>query len=98
MLNYYYTEKLFGVKGARVTKIDSNNKKIHLHFKLECKTHNCLNCHQQTDTIHDYRIQVFKYAPVLGLDTFFHYRKNSTTLAGNISSVAAICFLSEVNI
>lgn len=75
MLNEHYIEKLIGFKDAHITKIDSNNKEIHIYFELERKIHNCPHCHQQTDTVHDYRIQVFKDAPAFGLNTFFHYRK-----------------------
>ena len=77
MLSEHCTEKLLGYKGANFTSIDSNNKEIHIYFELERKIHNYPHRHQQTDTVHDYRTQVFKDAPLLGLNTFFHCRKRS---------------------
>jgi len=75
MLNTNYTEKLFGFKGAQTTRIESDEESIHIYFELERKMHNCPHCQQQTDKVHDYRVQVFKGAPVSGKKTYFHYRK-----------------------
>lgn len=75
MLNEYYTEKLLGMKDVIVTNIETNDTDLCIHFELKKQLHNCPQCHQQTDSVHDYRIQVFKDAPILGHNSLFHYRK-----------------------
>lgn len=75
MLTNDYTETLFGFKDMRVIKVESFANQKHIHFELERKAHNCPRCQQRTDAVHDYRMQVFKDAPILEGHTFFHYRK-----------------------
>lgn len=75
MLNEYYTEKLLGMKDIIITNIETEENELSIFFELHRKVHNCPHCQQQTDSVHDYRIQVFKDVPILGQNTKFHYRK-----------------------
>lgn len=75
MLTNDYIPLLLGIKGIVISDISSNDTQIHITFSLERKTHNCPSCHQQTSSIHDYRLQTFKDAPVFGLHSVFHYHK-----------------------
>mgnify|MGYP000856146540 CR=1 FL=1 len=76
MLNSNYIENLFGIKGAIVTNIKNKLTNIlEIHFELERNIHECPNCNDLTDSIHDYRVQVIKGPPLGNKFIVFHYRK-----------------------
>ena len=55
MLYKYFTEKLTGLQGLSIEKVEENHYTIHIHCKLERKKHKCPCCGKLTNTIHDYR-------------------------------------------
>lgn len=65
MLQKYFTEKLTGLQGLSIEKVEENHNTIHIHCKLERKKHKCPCCGKLTNTIHDYREQVIKDIPAL---------------------------------
>ena len=75
MLYTYSTEKLIGLQDLIITKIESNEKEIHILGKLERKAHKCPCCGAETDKIHDYREQLIKDIPVYGKNAFIHLQK-----------------------
>lgn len=75
MLYKYFTEKLTGLQGISIEKIENNNNSIHIHCKLERKTHKCPCCGNHTDKVHDYREQVIKDIPAFGKKCFIHLKK-----------------------
>ena len=66
MLYKYFTEKLTGLQGLSIEKVEENQNTIHIHCKLERKEHKCPCCGKLTNTIHDYREQVIKDIPAFG--------------------------------
>ena len=44
MLYKYFTEKLTGLQGLSIEKVEENQNTIHIHCKLERKTHKCPCC------------------------------------------------------
>ena len=75
MLYKYFTEKLTGLQGLSIEKVEENHKTIHIHCKLERKKHKCPCCGKLTNTIHDYREQVIKDIPAFGKYVFIHIKK-----------------------
>ena len=75
MLYKYFTEKLTGLQGLSIEKVEENQNNIHIHCKLERKKHKCPCCGKLTNTIHDYREQVIKDIPAFGKYVFIHIKK-----------------------
>ena len=75
MLYKYFTEKLTGLQGLSIEKVEENQNTIHIHCKLERKKHKCPCCGKLTNTIHDYREQVIKDIPAFGKYVFIHIKK-----------------------
>lgn len=75
MLNHYYIEKLLGLKDIILDNVEFSGGQLDIYFHLPRNVHHCPSCHQQTDKIHDYRLQKFKDTPVSGNVTYFHYKK-----------------------
>ena len=75
MLYEYFTEKLTGLQGLSIEKVEENQNTIHIHCKLERKKHKCPCCGKLTNTIHDYREQVIKDIPAFGKYVFIHIKK-----------------------
>ena len=71
----YFTEKLTGLQGLSIEKVEENQNTIHIHCKLERKKHKCPCCGKLTNTIHDYREQVIKDIPAFGKYVFIHIKK-----------------------
>ena len=63
MLYFHSIEKLLGLQGACVIKIENIEEKTILHCELKRKTHKGPCCGTATDKIHDYRRQVIKDIP-----------------------------------
>lgn len=78
MLQQDYIAKLLDLEDVIVTNIETtveeNEDVLHVYLELPRKKHTCPCCGQQTDRIHDYRIQVVKDRP-LGRKTVLHLRK-----------------------
>ena len=78
MLQQDYIAKLLDLEDVIVTNIETTVEDkediLHVYLELPRKEHTCPCCGQQTDRIHDYRIQVIKDRP-LGRTTFLHLRK-----------------------
>jgi len=77
MLNSNYIQSLFGIKDAIVTKVitESNNPYVEIFFTLKRDIHECPQCKELTDTVHDYRTQIIKGPPLGDKFILFHYRK-----------------------
>ena len=75
MLYTYSTEKLIGLQDLSITKIENNEKEIHIYGQLRRKKHKCPCCGAQTDKIHDYREQVIKDIPFHNKNVFIHLQK-----------------------
>ena len=66
MLDNYSTEKLLGLQGVIVTKVEKSETTIKVFAEMERKEHHCVCCGTATDTIHDYRLQTIKDIPAFG--------------------------------
>ncbi len=77
MLNSYYIEALLGIKDAIVNKIENSpdNTLINIHFEIKREIHECPQCKELTETIHDYRVQSIKGPPLGTQFIMLHYRK-----------------------
>lgn len=75
MLYNYSTEKLIGLQGLIIKRIETNEKEIHIYGKLERKVHHCPDCSAETDKIHDYREQIIKDIPIYGKTSYLHLKK-----------------------
>lgn len=77
MLNLNYIQNLLGIKDAIITTVttEPDQSKIHVHLELNRDIHECPNCKDLTDTIHDYRTQVVKGPPIGEKFILYHYRK-----------------------
>ncbi len=66
MLYKHFTEKLLGLQGLNITKIESDEKNIVIYAEIERKEHICKKCKTATNKIHDYRTQVIKDISAFG--------------------------------
>ena len=70
-----FTEKLTGLQDLIITKVEDNEKEIHIYGEIKQKPHKCPCCGAVTDKIHDYREQKIKDIPSFGRKTIIHLRK-----------------------
>ena len=75
MLYTNFTEKLVGLQDLIITKVEDNEKEIHIYGEMKRKPHKCPCCGELTDNIHDYREQVIKDIPLFNKSLFIHLRK-----------------------
>lgn len=75
MLNSYYSEKVLGLQGVKIKKVENTAKEMCIELEMERRPHKCPVCGQQTDRIHDYRKQVVKDMPSFGKTVFLVLRK-----------------------
>lgn len=75
MLYTNFTEKLVGLQDLIITKVEDNEKEIHIYGEMQRKPHKCPCCGESTDKIHDYREQSIKDIPVFGKKLIIHLRK-----------------------
>ena len=75
MLYNDFTEKLTGLQDLIVTKVEDNEKEIHIYGEMKRKSHKCPCCGKYTDKVHDYREQSIKDIPSFGRKTIIHLRK-----------------------
>lgn len=66
MLYKYFTEKILGLQGLKITNIESSEENLIIYAELERKEHRCPHCGNITNTIHDYRKQTVKDIPAFG--------------------------------
>ncbi len=75
MLYNDFNEKLLGLQGVKVKKIESDNSEIQIHIELERKEHICKCCGTSTNKIHDYRTQKIKDISAFGKNVTLILRK-----------------------
>ena len=75
MLYNYFTEKLIGLQGLKVTNIENEEKTITIYAEMERKQHTCICCGTATDTVHDYRTQRIKDISISGKPTIIVLKK-----------------------
>lgn len=77
MLQNHYIEALLGIKDAIITKIENrpDNLVIDVWLELKRDIHECPQCHDLTETIHDYRLHTVKGPPFGNRFMLLHYRK-----------------------
>ncbi len=75
MLYTNNTEKLLGLQGVNVKKVEDNEKSVLIYAELERKKQKCPCCGESTDKIHDYREQAVKDIPAFGKLIVFKLRK-----------------------
>lgn len=75
MLESNYIEKLIGIKDVILENVEEINYEKHIYFTLRRQIHICPNCCSETNTIHDYRVQVVKDCSSYGAKTYLHFRK-----------------------
>ena len=75
MLYTNFTEKLIGLQDLIITKVEDNEKEIHIYGEIRRKPHKCPCCGELTDKIHDYREQIIKDIPLFDKKLFIYLRK-----------------------
>ena len=75
MLSTNITEKLLGLKEVIIKKEENNNGIYKATIELPRKAHRCPCCGQETDCVHDYRLQPVKDIPAFGTQVILLYRK-----------------------
>ena len=75
MLYQHFTEKLLGLQGAIVTKVEEKGKQLIIHTEMERKEQYCPCCGTATRTVHDYRLQIIKDIPAFGKLAMIALRK-----------------------
>lgn len=74
MLNQDYTAKLLNLEDVIITNVENISGQLHISLELPRTAHVCPACGDDTDVVHDYRMQTIKDVP-LARDTFLHLRK-----------------------
>jgi transposase len=75
MLCNYNTKKLLGLKEVIVKNVKQLPDRTEVFVELPRKTHTCPCCGNQTDCIHDYRLQTIKDLPAFDKPTVLILRK-----------------------
>ena len=75
MPNHDFTSKLLEMEDIIVSDVSSSSTELHISISLKRRPHTCPNCSFVTEQIHDYRTSIIKDIPILGKQTFLHYRK-----------------------
>lgn len=75
MLYTHFTEKLLGLQGVKVNKIENDENTLVIHAEMERKLTKCPCCGTATKKIHDYRTQTIKDIPAFGKNTLLLLRK-----------------------
>ena len=74
MLMKDYTSKLLNLEDVIITSVENILNQLHIYIELPRKKHICPCCGAETNSVHDYRMQIIKDIP-LARDTFLHLRK-----------------------
>ena len=69
------TAVLLGLEDVIVKKVWSNDIEEHIEVEMPRRTHRCSCCGEETDRIHDYRIQKVKDLPAFNKNVYLHLRK-----------------------
>lgn len=75
MPNNDFITNILEIKDLIITNVENTVDEIHIHFKLERRSHTCPHCGAVTDRVHDYRHSTIKDAPIMGKKTFLEYSK-----------------------
>lgn len=75
MLSTNITEKLLGLKEVIIKKEENINGIYKATIELPRKAHLCPCCGQETDCVHDYRLQPVKDIPAFGMQVILLYHK-----------------------
>ena len=70
-----FTAKLLELEDVLIHDLKTSNTEIHVFFSLKRRPHTCPHCGAVTQQIHDYRSSVLKDIPIMGKQTFLHYKK-----------------------
>lgn len=76
MLYTDFTEKLIGLQGVKVTKVEKSEKEINIFAQMQRKPHFCPVCNKETTIIHDYRTQTIKDINAFGRRSVLIHLKN----------------------
>ena len=79
MLYENYTQDLLGLEDVNVTGVQQKDKCCNIFIEMPRKLHTCPSCGQETDQIHDYRLQKIKDISAYGKYTILHLRKRRYT-------------------
>ena len=74
MLYTDFTEKLIGLQGVKVTKVEKSEKEINIFAQMQRKPHFCPVCNKETTIIHDYRTQTIKDINAFGRSVLIHLK------------------------
>ena len=66
MLYPDFSEKILGLQEVMIKKVEEIDGKLFIYIEKERKPHTCPCCGEQTDRVHDYRLQPIKDAPCFG--------------------------------
>lgn len=72
---YYYIEDLLKLKRVHVTNVNNNPKETKITIECPVSTHVCPSCGENTNRVHDYRLQVIKDIPIHTKPTLLVYRR-----------------------
>lgn len=75
MLYNHFTEELLGLQGVKIRKVEQDEKNILIYVEIERAKHKCPCCSEQTDRVHDYRLQRVKDIPAFGKQVTLVLRK-----------------------
>lgn len=68
-------EKLLQLEDVIVANIECIDNEMHIHLRMEQRTHKCPYCGQITSKVHDYRTQLVRDVSICGFNTVLHLRK-----------------------
>lgn len=75
MLYPDYTKELLGLEDVIITGVEQKEKMCCVSLEMPRKLHNCPSCRNETDQIHDYRLQKIKDISAYGKYTILSLRK-----------------------
>lgn len=75
MLYNDYTTKLLDMEHMEIKNIEVYPSELILHVEMKRRMHICPRCGEETDKVHDYRLQIVKDCPVQGRAVIWKYRK-----------------------
>lgn len=75
MLYLHFIEEIFGIQGIKIKEAELTRNTYQIHVEMPRKEHQCPVCGEQTDRIHDYRVQKIKAGQLNGYPAEVIYRK-----------------------
>ncbi|SEO50272.1 Transposase [Amphibacillus marinus] len=64
-----------GLEEFRIKKSKEQAGVFHIHLELGIKSHECPECHAETEKVHDYRIQKIQHTKIFARETRIFYAK-----------------------